>query len=569
MVSFTRSYAFVMGNGKVKTIKYTGLYTVILWVFCACIPAFAQSITGSEIDPVIDTEEAASVLRQNNSSTDIAPLAGVLPFGSALFQGGFSGDGEDGLNPNYVVQSGDSVSVRIWGATEFSDRLIVDPQGNIFIPSVGPIEVAGTTNSGLNDKVSQAVGRVFTDNVRVYTTLNNSQPVAVFVTGFVNNPGRFAGVPSNSPLYFLDRAGGISAERGSYRNIVVMRGSEKIADIDLYRFLLDGQVANVQFQDGDTIVVGKRGNVVVTDGDAANPAAFEFREPTLSGEQLIAYAQLKVNANYAGVSGYRGGKPFANYLPLEKFRNALLQNGDVVNFRADQHDEVIVVSVEGSHRGPSQYTVPVGTRLNSVLDFIEVDPDLADIASISLRRNAIASRQKIALEERLQRLEATYLTASSQTDRESSIRANEAELIGQFVRQARNVKPSGRLVVANNGGIANVVLQQGDTITIPPQSDSILLSGEVLVSQAMLFRPGENALDYIARSGGFTPQALTERVVLLHANGEVSSGPNPRVLQGDEIIVLPKVPVKNLQLASTIVDIIYKVAVAASVALSL
>jgi len=62
---------------------------------------------------------------------------------------------------------------------------------------------------------------------------------------------------------------------------------------------------------------------------------------------------------------------------------------------------------------------------------------------------------------------------------------------------------------------------------------------------------------------------LEKRIVLVHANGEVSSGENPAVRAGDEIIVLPKVPVKNLQIASTIVDILYKIAVAASVAVRL
>ena len=79
----------------------------------------------------------------------------------------------------------------------------------------------------------------------------------------------------------------------------------------------------------------------------------------------------------------------------------------------------------------------------------------------------------------------------------------------------------------------------------------------------------QRAMDYIESSGGFTPQALTDRIILLHANGEVSSSKNPIVNRGDEIIVLPKVPVKNLQVAATIVDIVYKVAIAASVALSL
>lgn len=514
------------------------------------------------MDASTEAPQAAELLNDSASS-------GLRPFGSNLFNGGFSNDREDGLNPSYVVQPGDSVSVRIWGATQFNDNLTVDHQGNIFIPAVGPIKIAGTQNRDLNQRVADAVGTVFSDNVRVYTSLDGSQPVAVFVTGFVNNPGRFAGIPSNSALHFIDRAGGINSNNGSYRHIQVMRNGESLAEIDLYQFLLNGQMPQVQYQDGDTIVVGSRGSVLSVSGEVSNPALFEITEQDFTGEQLLALALPAPSVSYVGVSGLRGGAPFSTYLPMDQFKALPLHNGDEIHFRIDQHDQVIVVEVEGSHLGPSRYAVPRNTRLQELLDYIEVDPELADARSVSLKRKTIALRQKAALEESLQRLESRYLTASSQTDEESAIRSQEATLIGQFVQRARRVEPNGRLVVANEGKVANIILQAGDTITIPGRSDSVLLSGEVLVSQAMLFQKDARARDYISRSGGFTEQAQTDRIVLVHANGEVSSGKNPQVRAGDEIIVLPKVPVKNLQLASTIVDILYKIAIAASVAVQL
>ena len=535
------------------------------------LPLYAQSISSSSLDAQsLNAEEAANLLRADTGNAALTQAApGLQPFGANLFNGGFSNDREDGLNPDYIVQPGDSVSVRIWGATSFNDQLTVDPQGNIFIPTVGPIKVAGTSNSNLNERVSRSVATVFTDNVRVYTSLDGSQPVAVFVTGFVSNPGRFAGIPSNSALHFIDRAGGVNAQQGSYRDISVLRNGETIATLDLYAFLLEGKMPAVQFKDGDTIVVGARGNTVEVTGDVSNSAIFELSSASISGSDLMSMALLEPSVGFVGVSGIRAGKPSSSYVPLAEFAQMQLRNGDSVHFRIDQHDEVIVVEVEGAHRGPSRFAVPRNTRLRELLDYIEIDPELSDAQSVSLKRKNIATRQKAALEESLQRLEARYLTASSQTDRESVIRAQEATLIGQFVQRARQVEPNGRLVVANNGEIANVILQSGDTISIPNHSESVLLSGEVLVSQAMLYTKGLTARDYIDRSGGFTTQALTDRIVLVHANGEVSSGKNPIVRAGDEIIVLPKVPVKNLQIASTIVDILYKIAVAASVAVRL
>ena len=544
--------------------KYALLFLLSL---TPCL-SVAQSLDTS---PVAEQGEKLSAAQIINQPIDYIPppLGGLEPFGANLFRGGFSNDREDGLNPGYIIQPGDTISVRIWGATQFNERLPVDHQGNIFIPSVGPILVAGVSNRNLNQRVTTAVASVYTDNVKVYTSLDGSQPVAVFVTGYVQNPGRFSGIPSNSVLYFLDRAGGIDPDRGSYRSITIQRNNSTIASIDLYKFLREGELPSVQFQDGDTIVVGAKGAAIAVTGDVNNKGLFEITDPSITGDALVNVSMIDPGVSYVGISGIREGRTMASYVTIEDFRKISLFNGDQVHFRVDQNDAMVVVDIEGSHKGPSRYAVPKNTRLQALLDYIEVDRELANVGAVSLKRQKIATRQKVALDESLRRLQARYLTAPSQTDAESAIRTREAQLISEFVENARNVEPNGRLVVVQNGRVADVVLQTGDTITIPENTESVLLSGEVLISQAILHQSGLRALDYIERSGGFSDQADKDRIVVIRANGDVTSGKNPTVQMGDEIIVLPKVSVKNLQIAATIVDIIYKVAVAASVAINL
>ncbi|MBX2881875.1 MAG: polysaccharide export protein [Granulosicoccus sp.] len=549
-------------------IRVLSISIVLIYLLALSNELAAQSVNSSALETSDNELQAAELIKDATNALppgDIAPE----PFGAQLFRGGFSNDREDGLNPDYIIQPGDRISVRVWGATQFNDSLVVDHQGNIFLPTVGPISVHGVSNRDLNQRVASAVGGVFTDNVKVYTSLDGTQPVGVFVTGYVVSPGRFAGIPSNSVLYFLDRAGGVESARGSYRKIAVQRDGNHLAHIDLYDFLRRGQLPAIQFQDGDVIVVGQRGPSVRATGDINNQGLFEFPGTSMSGAHLAELAMSRAGVNYVGVSGIRHGEPWSSYLPLEDFLTSELFDGDEVHFRVDQNDSVIVVDVEGSHRGPSRYAIPRNTRLLELLDYIEVDSELANLSAISLKRRQVALRQANALNESLRRLQSRYLTASSQTDAESAIRAREAELIKQFVDTASKVKPNGRLVVSRQGQVANVMLQSGDTITIPSTSESVLLSGEVLISQAILYQRGLRALDYIERSGGFSTQADTDRLVVVHANGAVSSGNNPPISVGDEIIVLPKVPVKNLQIASTIVDILYKVAVAASVAINL
>lgn len=544
------------------------LATAILYLWASSV--LGQSVGGAAIsnkDQPTDVSAREQLLADVEQARQAS--ADVEPFGANLFHGGFSNDREDGLNPDYVIAPGDRVSVRIYGAKNFNDVLVVDHQGNIFLPEIGPIPLQGVANKDLDKRVADALSQKYKNNVKVYASLNGSQPVAVFVTGFVRNPGRFAGIPSNSVLYFLDRAGGVDEERGSYRNIDIQRAGQTLASFDLYDFLREGTLPLVQFVDGDTIVVRQRNGVIEATGAIRNPAQFEIKEQSMSGKQLIDAALLDSDVSHVGISGVRGSESISQYIPLDEFRDMQLMDGDQVSFRSDLQDDVIVVEVEGSYMGPSRYTVPPNTRLIDLLNHIEVDPELTDTGSIYLQRQSIAKRQKAALLESLQRLESKYLTTTSVTSTETSIRTTDAQLIGQFVERARDVNPTGRLVVSNNGKVSNILLQQGDVISIPSKSDSVLLSGEVLVAQAILFSGERSAREYIERSGGFTTQAETRRLVVVHANGEVTTGRNPVVKPGDEIIVLPKVPVKNVQLASTIVDILYKIAIATSVAVQL
>ena len=90
------------------------------------------------------------------------------------------------------IAVGDSITLQMWGAYQYTATLTVDAQGNLFIPQVGPVKVVGTANAKLSDVINRSVTRVFQQNVNVYANLELSQPVKVFVTGFVPRLGVLA-----------------------------------------------------------------------------------------------------------------------------------------------------------------------------------------------------------------------------------------------------------------------------------------------------------------------------------------------------------------------------------------
>lgn len=558
----------------------------LVFATLATAPAMAQSISlSNDILPQQGSQQRGQQGQQEQvddtpradwRSGTYGPIAtppqdpdALPPFGANLFTGGFRGAMGDGLNADYRIKPGDQITVRAWGAFEFDRVLPVDAQGNIFIPGSGPLNVEGQNSQQVDGSVRGAITSVYPDNVEVYTNVQGVQPVAVFVTGYVESPGRYAGTPNDSLLYFLDQAGGIDQDLGSYRQIRVIRNDRTVATVDLYDFLINGTIARPQFQDGDTIVVEERGPAIAVVGDVHREHRYELIGNQLSGAEIINLARLRSGVSHVLLRGDRDDGPIAQYFPINLFAGQTVRSGDEVVFSADQRSETIVVEIEGSYYGPSRFALPRNARLSELLDAIAVPENMTAVESISLQRESVRQQQAQSLQDSLRRLETTYLGASSRTDQEAQIRLQEAELIERFIERARELEPSGRLVVASSDGITDIRLQDGDVITIPEISDSVLISGEILVPQAAVYRPGMSVIDYVESAGGFTERADRDQILLVRQNGAVEHARNTPLRPGDEILVMPKAPTHNLQLASTLTQILFQIAVTTRVALDL
>ena len=526
-----------------------------------------QQVKSIQVDQQISNSN--TVWANNNYYAKKDQINKVKVFGEQVFTGGFSGLRADGLNPDYKILPGDQIIVRVWGSVEIDRVLPVDSQGNIFIPSIGPVYVQGTTNSQLTPKVKAALKTIYTEGVNVYTQLQGVQPISVYVTGFVNNPGRYSGTPTDSIINYLNQANGIQPKSGSYRHIQVMRKGKSIATLDIYAFLTDGTVPNIQLQDGDTIVVEQRGPMVSVVDSRENEVLYELPKPQEKGSELFHYVVLDAGISHVLMKGFNSKGPVTEYVDLNDFKNRMIQNGDQIVFAQDQRAQTILVQVEGSYLGKSSFIVPKNTRLKTILANIQVDKELTATDNVSIRRKSIVEQQKQSLESSLKRLERTYLTATSSTAEEAAIRVKEAELIMDFVKRAGHVAPNGRLVVANGKKIADVRLQDGDVITLPTKSDSVLVSGQILVPTSLVYQKNWTLEDYINKSGGFTDQANEDKIVLIRQSGEVLADASEIIKPGDEILVLPKVPTKNIQLATSITQIMYQLAIAAKVAFDL
>jgi len=494
----------------------------------------------------------------------VTPQAPNNMFGSQLFGGTFHNSRGSGFNPGYQVSIGDTVTLRMWGAFAFDGQLIVDPQGNIFVPNVGPVTVAGVRNADLNGRVLSEVRRVYKANVNVYASLDVAQPVKVYVTGYVKQPGMYGGIASESILSYIDKAGGVDVERGSYVDVTVKRGGVVRKHFNLYDFLLNGVIDQLQLADGDVIVVGPREHVFSVRGEVYNAYDFEFGTSVISLQQALAIARPKPGATHISIVRRQGSKKTSEYYPIADATNVKLNDGDQLVVTADRYAGTIQVRVEGAHSGEHALVLPYGATMAQVLAQVRANP-LSRIDEAQLFRKSVADRQKEMLAVELQKLQEAALSAPSATSEEANLRAKEAEGITKFAALASKTEFKGQ-VVLNEKTMSDVILEDGDVINIPERTSVVMVHGEVLFPNAVEWQSGMTADDYISHVGGYTQKADNSKIVVIHQNGkaEVAEG-GTKIASGDELMVLPKVKSKNIEITRGITQILYQLAVAAKV----
>lgn len=530
------------------------------------IPAPSSSVPANQTPAVVDVVAPTQADYLANEESRV--------FGAQLFTGAFARGAAADFNPDYSINIGDQVNVRLWGAYNYESALTVDAQGNVFLPNVGPINLLGVRNANLQSTVERAVGRTFRSNVQVYAALAAAQPVRVFVGGFVNRPGAYGGTSIDSVLHYLDQAGGIDTQRGSFLQIEIKRDGYTRATVNLYDFLLYGNLPQVQLSSGDVIFVAPRHSTVDVNGLAENANIFEFIGPDVSLAQIASYARPLPQATHVRVTRNTGAVRNTEYYTLAEAERVMLGDGDQVSFTADKRPGTITVRVEGEHEGPQEFVLPYGSRLGDVLGRIQFTERSA-YWNVQLLRVSVKERQAANLQTSLLALEKAALTGRSGTLDEARLRKEEADLLLKFVDRARKVEPLGRVMIAHADDRNDLILENGDIIRVPARDGLVLVSGEVMFPNAIAYNSNFDVDDYVAQAGGYSNNKEgARRIILAHQDGrfEVAEGRGKRarnIAAGDEIMVLPEVDGKGRQIFKELTQILYQVAVSAGVVLGL
>jgi protein involved in polysaccharide export with SLBB domain len=235
---------------------------------------------------------------------------------------------------------------------------------------------------------------------------------------------------------------------------------------------------------------------------------------------------------------------------------------------SDRSPSTILVRIDGAVESSRVLTLPHGARMKDALALVKPTAQ-AQPSALQLYRKSVAERQKEMLEVSLRALETNALTARSATREESALRAQEAALITRFVQRARTIEPRGQVILAEREKTQDILLEDGDVLFIPEQSSIVMVHGEVTQPQAVTFDSRSDVDDYIRLAGGTTQKPSSARVLLIRQNGTFENGRKHKPRPGDEILVLPEVGSRNIEVTRGITQILYQIAIAAKVILDI
>ena len=179
--------------------------------------------------------------------------------------------------PDYVVGPGDGLSIDLWGGVTQRIYRVVDREGRVSLPEVGPLLVSGKSLADVQENLQQILRMQFR-NVSADVSLARLRTIRIYEVGDIANPGAYDISSLSTPLNALF-AGGGPTQKGSLRRVRHLRGDQLIEVVDLYDLLLHGVKSDLRrLENGDTVLVPSIGPQVTVEGMVRRPAIYELKD---------------------------------------------------------------------------------------------------------------------------------------------------------------------------------------------------------------------------------------------------------------------------------------------------
>ena len=415
-----------------------------------------------------------------------------------------------------IVGAGDELRLRIWGQVNFSANLRVSREGEIYIPKVGAVHVAGLPFSEVSGHLRSAMERVYR-NFELSVDMGEIRSIQVYITGMARQPGEYTVSALSTLVDAVFLSGGPSAA-GSMRHVLLKREGKALTDFDLYALLVKGdKTGDVQLQPGDVLYIPAVGPQVALLGSVRQAGIYELR-----GEESI---ECLLDAGGGRTAIATGSTVSVERIGEDAQRRAFTLTGDPAGLGALLADGDIVridpivssyretVTLRGSVANPGRFRWHEGMRLSELM------PDRESI------ENRDYWRQRTQLGLPGPEL-APPGGAAARTEKPAAVQSPEAQTNWNYAVIERLAPATmttslipfglGKLVLDHDMS-QNLELKPDDVVTIFTQEDIqipvkeqtkyVRLEGEFVHPGIYSVSPDETLRSVIERAGGLTDQA--------------------------------------------------------------
>lgn len=305
----------------------------------------------------------------------------VEVFGSAYFsdnaeastETSFPTADKTAVPSDYVIGPGDEMTIRAWGNVDIDYRTVVDRAGQISIPRVGTVSVAGLKAGEIENHLRTQIARVF-KGFSLSVSLGQLHGIQIFVVGQARKPGSYV-VSGLSTLVSAVFDSGGPGPIGSMRRIQLKRGKALVTELDLYDFVVRGDKSkDARLVAGDVIVFLPAGPRVALVGATDNPAIYELAGSNETLRDLLAYsggAKATTNTSTAQLERIDSRQPKAprtvQVVQPSAAAQTALQDGDVVTMFGVGPQFSNAVTLRGNVAAPLRYPYAAGMRVSDLI----------------------------------------------------------------------------------------------------------------------------------------------------------------------------------------------------------
>jgi protein involved in polysaccharide export with SLBB domain len=273
--------------------------------------------------------------------------------------------------PNdYVIGPGDELQITIWGQVQASLRVMVDRSGQIYIPEVGQISVAGIHYATLEDHLKGEISKSF-KNFNVTASVGRLRSIQVLVLGDARYPGTYT-IGALSTLVNAIFASGGPSPQGSLRHIQVRRDGSTITEFDFYDLLIRGDKSkDVRLQPGDVIYIPHVGPLVAISGSVNTPAIYEMKNDSTLRDLIEIAGDLSTVADTSKITIDRladhAARKTLEFPYDEQSRALAVKDGDIVRVFSIIPRFEDTVTLRGNVANPGRYQWKPGMRVRDLI----------------------------------------------------------------------------------------------------------------------------------------------------------------------------------------------------------